>query len=238
MSDNEYDGSCSGSGSDTDTESDYETYEMDNSLVDVSEKVKAEPEDERVAKFIGKKSESAPLSAVAQTLLLKDLAYFHKKNDQLRAQGKIPDFEVEPVEDNLGKWKLRMRNFADDSKLYRQMKEKGIDYIQLEIIFPQDYPNEPPFIWLEKPMFKPYTGHVTVDGGICTPLLVTGQKWTNILPLETVFVDLQNMFVDNSGLQPDGKMGEAELDLEDKNNRYSEKSARDGYQRSKNAHGW
>lgn len=49
--------------------------------------------------------------------------------------------------------------------------------IVLELSFPDAFPNEVPFVRVVRPRFKYQTGHVTIGGSLCTPLLTTS-GWT------------------------------------------------------------
>jgi ubiquitin-protein ligase len=46
--------------------------------------------------------------------------------------------------------------------------------IYLEVRIPNNFPNEPPFVFVQKPRLKQYTAHVTMDGAICAEFLTSG----------------------------------------------------------------
>lgn len=72
--------------------------------------------------------------------------------------------------------------------MYDPQSEPGI-YLQVRI--PDQFPNEPPFVFLQKPRLQQYTAHVTVDGAICAEFLTTGNTsgaWRSTLTFKQ-FVD-------------------------------------------------
>jgi len=72
--------------------------------------------------------------------------------------------------------------------MYDAQSEPGI-YLQVRI--PNQFPNEPPFVFLQKPRLQQYTAHVTVDGAICAEFLTTGNTsgaWRSTLTFKQ-FVD-------------------------------------------------
>ena len=46
--------------------------------------------------------------------------------------------------------------------------------IYLEARIPNDFPYQPPFVFVQKPRLQQYTAHVTVDGAICAEFLTVG----------------------------------------------------------------
>ena len=72
--------------------------------------------------------------------------------------------------------------------MYDRQSEPGI-YLQVRI--PDQFPNEPPFVFVEKPRMQQWTAHVTVDGAICAEFLTSGGTpgaWRSALTLKQ-FVD-------------------------------------------------
>lgn len=95
-----------------------------------------------------------------------------------------------------------------------------------EIRFNNDFPIQPPFVRIVSPAFKYQTGHITVGGAFCNPIL-TNQKWRSSVSilalLETLLVNMEE--------------GGAELDKAHKVP-YNYQEALAAYNRYKNAHGW
>ena len=77
--------------------------------------------------------------------------------------------------DDLFKWRLKLRGFDDDvpggrklnEDLRRLERDFGQDHLLMEAAFPADYPTRPVFLRLLSPRCVMYTGHVTAGGSIC-----------------------------------------------------------------------
>lgn len=96
-----------------------------------------------------------------------------------------------------------------------------------EIRFDNDYPVKPPFIRIVKPHFKYLSGHITIGGAFCNPIL-TNQKWRASISIsnliEMLFVNMEE--------------GGAQLDTSKNKAEYSLDAAKKAYYRYKVAHGW
>ena len=98
--------------------------------------------------------------------------------------GQLQDLEL--VNDSLRNWQLKVKNFDQDVPGGRQLNQDlaelqrnhGMDHILLEVLFPEDYPNQPPFVRVVAPRCQYYTGHVTA-GGEQEELLI----WSGMLSL-------------------------------------------------------
>lgn len=86
----------------------------------------------------------------------------------------------------MNKWSIRLFKFDEDSNLAKDMKVLGIDHIELEMTFPDDYPFQPPFCQIVRPRFQKGTGFV-IDGALCMELL-TADGWNPINDIESVIV--------------------------------------------------
>ena len=83
------------------------------------------------------------------------------------------------VDDKIAQWQLELRDFHDSIPAGRQLNEDlqqlkaqhGQDFLLMEITFPQNYPQEPPFLRVVSPRCVWYTGHVTAGGAICLEVL-------------------------------------------------------------------
>lgn len=63
--------------------------------------------------------------------------------------------------------------------------------IYLAVRITNNFPNEPPFVFVQKPRLQQYTAHVTVDGAICAEFLTSGDTsgaWRSTLTFKQ-FVD-------------------------------------------------
>jgi len=138
-------------------------------------------------------------------------------------------FEATPVDDNLYRWIVKLFGFGDTSAIGKNLelhnKKFGYGHIELEIIFPQNFPWDPPFIRVVRPRFQYRTGHVTVGGSICMELL-TPSGWMPTNSLEAVLVQIRSEML----------MGEARL--EGTNGIYTEYEAKAAFDRVARQHGW
>lgn len=96
-----------------------------------------------------------------------------------------------------------------------------------EIRFDNDYPVKPPFIRIVRPHFKYLSGHITIGGAFCNPIL-TNQKWRAGISIG----NLIEMLIVNM------EEGGAQLDATKNNAEYSLEAAKKAYMRYKVAHGW
>jgi ubiquitin-protein ligase len=96
-----------------------------------------------------------------------------------------------------------------------------------EIRFDNEYPIKPPFVRIIRPHFKYLSGHITIGGAFCNPIL-TNQKWRASISIS----NLIEMLLVNM------EEGGAELDKSSTKADYSLKSAKDAYNRYKVSHGW
>jgi hypothetical protein len=89
---------------------------------------------------------------------------------QQNPNGQLHDLET--VNDDVRKWRLKLKNFDDDvpggkqlNKDLAKLKQRhGMDHLLMELQFPSDYPNEPFFLRIVAPRCQWYTGHVTAGG--------------------------------------------------------------------------
>jgi ubiquitin-protein ligase len=109
-------------------------------------------------------------------------------------------------------------------------EDKGVE---LELFFPTDFPNNPPFVRVVKPRFQFHTGHITVGGSICTELLTTGtnEGWCKHKDTQSepgnLFNFLHNLFID----------GQAQVDLNTLYE-YTVAEAKDAFKRVAAFHNW
>ena len=117
------------------------------------------------------------------------------------ADVKACGFEAAPFEKNLYRWRCKMYP-PKDSQVHKDLmsisKKIGIDHILLEILFPNEYPNDPPFIRVLKPRFMLRTGHVTIGGSICMDLL-TNSGWSPVNSIESVLIQIRTEMVEGGG---------------------------------------
>jgi len=100
-------------------------------------------------------------------------------------------------EDSMENWTIKLFQFDPDSNLAKDMLVVGIDHIELEMKFPEQYPFEPPFVRVVKPRFKRQTGFV-MNGALCMELL-TKDGWNPINDIESVIVSVRSLLVVGDG---------------------------------------
>lgn len=95
--------------------------------------------------------------------------------------------------DNIYQWIVELHSFPDHLPLVRDMKEKNVQSIVLEIRFGSQYPMSPPFVRVIKPRFRGFAqgggGHVTIGGALCMELL-TNSGWSAVSSLESVLLQV------------------------------------------------
>merc|ERR1719199_2071977 len=107
-------------------------------------------------------------------------------------------FNIEPKsEDSMDTWTIRLFGFDADSNLSQDLLVLGLEHIELEMRFPEQYPFEPPFVRVVRPRFKRQTGFV-MNGALCMELL-TKDGWNPINDIESVIVSVRSLLVVGDG---------------------------------------
>jgi len=107
-------------------------------------------------------------------------------------------FSLQPKdEEKMDKWLIKLFQFDEDSNLAKDMEIVGVDHVELEMSFPDQYPFEPPFVRVVKPKFKRQTGFV-MNGALCMELL-TKEGWNPINDIESVIVSIRSLLVVGDG---------------------------------------
>uniref|UniRef100_A0A8C4QSQ2 Ubiquitin-conjugating enzyme E2Q-like protein 1 n=1 Tax=Eptatretus burgeri TaxID=7764 RepID=A0A8C4QSQ2_EPTBU len=107
--------------------------------------------------------------------LMKELQDLNKLGDEMLV--------VELVGDNLFEWNVKLFQIDHDSPLWQDMRETGIDYILLNLTFPENFPFSPPFMRVLSPRID--NGFVLDGGAICMELL-TPRGWSSAYTVEAV----------------------------------------------------
>jgi ubiquitin-protein ligase len=136
-------------------------------------------------------------------------------------------FEVETDEDDIYKWYIYFRMFDDKSAICKDMKKYKIKEIKMEMIFPESYPFEPPFVHIMNPRFQYQTGHITSEGAICMELL-TPSGWTPVQNIESLLIQIKALIIE----------GDGRLDEKRWNQPYSLQEAKKSFERVARGHGW
>lgn len=100
-------------------------------------------------------------------------------------------------EDSMEKWTIKLFDFDADSNLAKDLLVVGVDCVELEMSFHEQYPFEPPFVRVVTPKFQKQTGFV-MNGALCMELL-TKQGWTPINDIESVIVSIRSLMVVGDG---------------------------------------
>lgn len=137
--------------------------------------------------------------------------------------------------DNVYQWIVELHSFEETLPLAKQMKDRGIKSVVLEMRFGANYPHEPPFVRVIKPRFLSFNagggGHVTAGGSICMELL-TNSGWLGTSSIESVLLQVR-MAVSSREPKP------AQLEGRGAGDRgYGVGEAIDAYVRACNVHGW
>nr|CAD7438942.1 unnamed protein product [Timema bartmani] len=107
-----------------------------------------------------------------------------------------PIFTVELVNDNLFEWHVRLHRVDQESDLATDMRDMGIPYILLHLIFPDNFPFAPPFMRVISPRIE--KGFVMEGGAICMELL-TPRGWASAYTVEAVVMQFAASIVKGQG---------------------------------------
>jgi ubiquitin-protein ligase len=165
------------------------------------------------------------ITSTIDTIKNKRLLTEYKKMHELEKKGVGISVEI-PDESNFYLWKVYITNF-EGSKIESDMKKLGIKAIEMEIIFTEKYPINPPFIRIIYPRFQFRTGHITSGGSICMELL-TNKGWSSVCSLESIIYDIKANIIE----------GDGQIDIERYHIRYSFEEAREAFNRMVKSHGW
>ena len=95
---------------------------------------------------------------------------------------------------NVYQWIVELHSFDEGLPLTKEMKEKALTSIVLEIRFGSQYPMSPPFVRVIRPRFLPFMagggGHVTAGGALCMELL-TNDGWSSANNIESVLLQVR-----------------------------------------------
>jgi len=136
------------------------------------------------------------------------------------------EYEAGPVNDDISQWEVKLYGIPKDEPLWADMKQYGVEYITMHVLFPPDFPFSAPFIRVLRPRFAFRTGHVTMGGAICH-LLLANEGWKPNYRLQQILVDIRAMFTSGGG----------RLDMSNKSD-YQESEAMDAFRRLLATHGW
>jgi ubiquitin-conjugating enzyme E2 Q len=119
--------------------------------------------------------------------------------DLIMVQNTTPSHELgwhidENKVDNIYQWIVELHSFDPTLPLAKDMKNKAIKSIVLELRFGKEYPMSPPFVRVVRPRFLGFQqgggGHVTAGGAMCMQLL-TNDGWSAVSSIESVLLQVR-----------------------------------------------
>eukprot|EP00742_Colponemidia_sp_Colp-10_P007439 GILJ01008009.1.p1 GENE.GILJ01008009.1~~GILJ01008009.1.p1 ORF type:complete len:1020 (-),score=161.50 GILJ01008009.1:314-3328(-) len=183
-----------------------------------------QPLEKLADRFIGQGSRAATL------VLMREMRKILRQQKSPSSQS---FYTVEFEEENCYRWKVSLNGsgfgdctLAEDLKVYASRYNQKPEVL-LDVLFPANFPFEPPFVRVVRPRFAFHTGHVTVGGSICMELL-TNSGWSPGYSVESVLVQIQADMI----------VGGGRLDLAQCGRDYSMEEAKEAFARVARAHGW
>jgi ubiquitin-conjugating enzyme E2 Q len=177
-------------------------------------------------------------SKTARSSAEHGVPYLFKEYLRIDKQGQLV---VETDDRDFAKWTVYVTQDVLKAHDYQQV----IPYLQqwarsarrdpvivLELSFPDAFPRVVPFVRVVRPRFQYQTGHVTLGGSVCTPLLTTS-GWTPMTVDSLVASVLLNMKEGGARVQlrPDWHCGCPFVD-------YTALEAKEAHKRALATHGW
>ena len=95
---------------------------------------------------------------------------------------------------NVYQWIVELHSFEAHLPLAKDMKDRNLKSVVMEIRFGKDYPMSPPFVRVIRPRFLSFMagggGHVTAGGALCMELL-TNSGWSAVNNIESVLLQVR-----------------------------------------------
>jgi ubiquitin-conjugating enzyme E2 Q len=156
--------------------------------------------------------------------LLYDLQEMNKSDP------KVLGFSTEPCGNDIFSWQVKLFGFEKGSEMSKDLvkykKSTGRDYVEVQVTFPPDYPNSPPFVRVVQPRFAFHTGRVTIGGSLCTDIL-TLESWNPMYDIQGLMVAVFSEIMNGN---PRIDFGQPQP--------YSLQEAKQAYMRVAHDHGW
>ncbi|WRT66695.1 uncharacterized protein IL334_003656 [Kwoniella shivajii] len=176
--------------------------------------------------------ELLPPPSETSTVANKSLGKEFKALISAQEEGGLP-FYINPDTDSLYCWLLELHTFPPDSHLYKELKQRKVQSIIVELRFPSSFPHSPPFMRILHPRMLPFMqgggGNVTGGGSICNELM-TATGWNPAFVTEAVVREVMTNLTEATP--------PARLDPREWNTPYNMREAVDAYKRVAKAHGW
>ncbi|KAI6110185.1 hypothetical protein EDD16DRAFT_1612745 [Pisolithus croceorrhizus] len=177
-------------------------------------------------------------STVATMALQRELKALHRELLKAREQDTIEllgwHMPSEFSTDNLYQWIIEIHSFDPELPVAKDMEERGVNSVILEIRFPPSFPHSPPFFRVIRPRFLPFSqgggGHITDGGSICMDLL-TSDGWLPCYSVPAILLQIK-LAISNPFPSP------ARLHPHHWDRPYTAKEALSGYTRAAALHGW
>ncbi|KAL4886739.1 hypothetical protein BJY04DRAFT_228508 [Aspergillus karnatakaensis] len=135
---------------------------------------------------------------------------------------------------NVYQWIVELHSFDKTLQVAKDLKAAGLTSLVLELRFPAEFPDAPPFVRIIRPRFVRFAegggGHITAGGAMCMELL-TNSGWLPSFSIESVLLQVR-MAITNEHPRP------ARLDLKYRGGEYGVGEAIAEYKRVCAAHGW
>jgi ubiquitin-protein ligase len=172
--------------------------------------------------------EKARTTAVVTTKGIKKLVKEYKVI--ARTIKKNPDslgFRVTVDPNNAFVWKVFLDKYDEEYPVGKDMKKLGIKDIEMELLFPESYPFNPPFVRVIKPRFKHLTGNISRFGAVCN-MILSPKFWSPACSIETLLITIKSQVIE----------GDGRIDPVNYNTPYGLKEAEDSFINIMRGHGW
>lgn len=130
--------------------------------------------------------------------IMKEIKMMEKYNQgSVDNNGLEMNFNI--LEDQINIWRCHItkNNFTDCKDLITDFEKYNINAVEFEVLLPERYPFEPPFIRIVSPRFEFLSGHITRGGSICMELL-TRQGWTSSISIDKVLLMIKQNMMDGN----------------------------------------
>jgi ubiquitin-conjugating enzyme E2 Q len=158
---------------------------LDESLIPVPVAI-PEPKDEEQEAMDALLGRFNPKTAAARRLL-------YDLRSVMKSDPKELGFETRPVGNDIFKWDVHLFGFEKGTPMYKDMvrykKLTGRTYVEMQVWFPPDYPDQPPFVRVVQPRFQFHTGRVTIGGSLCTDVL-TMESWNPAYDIQALILNI------------------------------------------------
>lgn len=146
---------------------------------------------------------------------IKKITTLYNDNyDKINTSNGEIKLKLEIQNDIIRHWHIYVHkdNFKSLINLYDDFNKLNIDNIVFEILLPNNYPFEPPFIRIIKPIFITGSGYITSGGSMCMEILST-KGWNPGSSIDqTLVYIIQLLLIGNARLDHNSKYKEYGLE--------------------------